>query len=126
MHVTDLVVSMIVRRWLEFDPNNHHTLNFICTKRDGTYVFYLILRDILKMKSIWMKGLPASIEMGGIVVWSHPLDRVKFDNFKKGFLYQDKEKEHVINGADFIKGILRDVSPDEKVVSSFINSINWK
>lgn len=126
MHIVDLVVSMIVRRWLEFDPNNHHTLNFICTKRDRKYVFYLVLRDILKMKTIWMKGFPASIEMGGIVVWSHPLDRVKFDNFKKGFLYQDQSKKQVINGSDFIKGILRDVSPDEKAVSSFLESINWK
>jgi hypothetical protein len=125
VHITDLVVSMIVRRWLEFDPNNHHTLNFICTKHEGKYIFYLILRDILKMKTIWMAGLPASVEMGGIVIWSHPVDRAKFDNFKKGFLYKEKDKQQIINGADFIKGILRDVSPKEKVVQSFIKSINW-
>ncbi|RMD53345.1 MAG: DUF4922 domain-containing protein, partial [Nitrospirae bacterium] len=45
LHVTELSASSIVSRWLNFDPNNHNTLNFICIKRNGEYIFYLVLRD---------------------------------------------------------------------------------
>lgn len=114
--------NRLINLWQNSDDKNIHSINLIATKRDNKYQLYIIPRDINKTKIAWTNCKPASVEMGGRIVWSHDEDKSIFNKIKNN---QKVRVENLqLTGAQVIKRILSEISPPNDVINDFINKTN--